>query len=108
METIDLSKMDCDENLRWAIIELMVNKTNSPNIEKVWPNDDLKYQVEMKIDGVEVKFSALINLLMEQFDDQVKKAAIEFVQDKNNEFNNKMNDLIEDFKYKMLERPSGL
>ncbi len=105
-EIIDFNKINGDsnyENLRWAMCEIMAHR--DPML-KPWESkhndpkspDLLKYEVEMKIDGVEVQFSAIVRMMFEQYDDMCKAKAVELISDKFYEIENKFRDVLDKMK----------
>lgn len=88
-ETIKLDQVHGSEdyeNLRWGMCEIMASKdgTLTPWKEHFnYQNSKFcHFEVEMKIDGVEVKFSTILKHMFDQYDAQVKAKALDLIGDK--------------------------
>lgn len=87
-ELIDMDKLGEGkgqdiENMCFAMVEIMVAKDpDMKHWQEKFDSQKLIFDVDMKIDGIEVKFSTIIKHLFDQYDEQVKKAVIQEVGDK--------------------------
>lgn len=99
MEKINLSELaDLRDNnvIHWALCELMgqVLQSNLPFPFKGVENSNV-FEVETKIDGVEVKFSHILKQLIEQYDKQVENKAKEMLREKFVMINSRLNEMEE-------------
>lgn len=83
-EKIDYKKY-ADNEIGWSLITAMLTATDPPGhdiIKKFEINDDRTLDVELKINGVEVSFVAVIERMMSDFDAAVKMAAEHLLHEK--------------------------
>lgn len=77
MERIDYLEHERDW-IGFALMELVGKKWK----EIIRPETKTTFEVEIKLNGVEVKFSHLIEVMEKQYDRQVREAALELLKDK--------------------------
>lgn len=70
-----------DNPVEWALIAAITPKPAGDEVaSRHVPGEPL--EVDLRVQGVEVPFSKVIDRLMEQFDYQVKKAALELLKER--------------------------
>lgn len=80
----------------WALMHLLVGHED---VIKNKPRGEEKaYNVEVRIDGVEVSFKEMCSVLESDFDHQVKAAAVKLLQER---FNH-MNDILYNLEQKVV------
>lgn len=72
-------------SVEWALIAVIIAETEGADIlNNHTPEEPL--DVELRIDGVECKFSTIINRLMEEYDRCVTEKAVELLHEKAKKF----------------------
>lgn len=88
METIDFIEHERDF-IGWALCELVGKK-----YEKIMtPESKAVFKVELKLNGIEVDFSALCKRLEENYKRAVNEAALELIKEKFDEINTMVYDM---------------
>lgn len=88
MEKIDFSKHERDF-IGWALTELVGKKYR----EIMTPESKANFDIEVKLNGVEVNFSELCKRLEENYERAVNEAALALVKEKFGEINDMVYDL---------------
>lgn len=105
METIDVTKIKND-----AVFHAFVEAVATKDGICIPLANDGKYEVELKINGVEVPFSNIITRLYETYNENLENKAKDLIQDKVDAIDKvyQISDMLEKFKYEIAEKISKL
>jgi hypothetical protein len=107
-ELIDMDKMgpgrgDLAKKISFAMLEIMVAYTEGPDLkpwQKTVDSGNMVFDVDMKIDGVEVKFSTIIKHLFDQYEIQMEKAVVEKIGEMFTKLQIEQNNVLDQLKTK--------
>jgi hypothetical protein len=88
-----------DNPIFWAMCEIMAHTHKGDLMQWQWkmakPGGQI-FEVDMKIDGIEVQFSTILKLLMVQYNDMIEKRAKEKLEEKFTLIHARLNDMMEE------------
>ena len=107
-ELIDMDKMgegkgELAEKISFAMLEIMVAHTGGPDLKpwkKTIDSGNMVFDVDMKIDGVSVKFSTIIKILFDQYEQQMEKSVVERIGEMFDKLQEENNYVLEQLKQK--------